>query len=374
MFINKKKIKHLELIPIILISFILFKIVNEPGFLFGGLRYVISIFSYLIWAFVIAFLLNPMMVYLERKFKINRIFSILIIYLLFVALIAFVIIVITPILVENIGMFLKNLDSYVTSTQSWITEIIDDLKLDDKYDVYTYLENNINDILQMVKGFLNISLNFVFKKIIDLTSTMLKLIFGILISIYLLSDKEKLIIKIKKLLFAVLSSNTAKMSINIGRKLNNAFSKYIIGKLIDSAIIGVICFLGLFTFKVPFALLISIIVGVTNLIPYIGGIVGLIPAVIIILIISPIKALFVFLFLLVLQQLDSWILSPKIIGNQTGLTPLLIIVALMVGGATFGIMGMFIAIPVTAVIKEFVGEYVENRLKAKGIDDSTIKS
>jgi predicted PurR-regulated permease PerM len=370
MFNNNKKIKYLEFIPIIVISLVLFKIIDNPKIIFEGVNFITSIFSYLIWAFAIAYLLNPVMVYLETRFGFNRIFSILIIYLVFVALIAFVIIVISPILVENIGLFLSNLDSYVNGTQNLITDFIENLKLNAKYDLYKYLEDNVNDVLQMIKDALDLSLNFVFKKIIDLTSTALKLIVGILISIYILNDKEELIYKSKRFLKAIFILSTANTVITVSRKLNNAFTKYIIGKIMDSAIIGVMCFLGLFILHVPFAILISIIVGITNLIPYIGGIIGMIPAVIIVLLASPIKALIVLVFLLVLQQFDAWILSPKIIGNQTGLTPLLIILALMVGGALFGVIGMFVSIPITVVIKEFFGEFIDNRLKTKGIDDN----
>lgn len=368
MFFKNKKIKHLELIPIILISFVLFRLVNKPSIIADGIKYVISIFSYLIWAFFIAYLLNPMMVYLEKKFRINRVLSILIIYVLFITTIAFVITIMAPILIDNVMLLLKGLPSYIEETQHWITGISENLKYDDKYDIYSYIESNISELLQIVKGILDVSLNFVFKKTIDFTSGMLKLIIGILISIYILNDKERLIEKVKRFLFAFLSKSSADMIIKVGNKLHFAFSKYIIGKIIDSAIIGFICFLGLMAFNVPFALLISIIVWITNLIPYIGGMIGLVPAVIITLLVSPIKSLFVLIFLLILQQLDAWILSPKIIGSQTGLTPLLIMVALMVGGALFGIIGMFVAIPITIVVREFLGEYIEKRLNEKGID------
>ena len=368
MFTNKK-IKHLNLIPIILISLILYKFVDKPQILLDGFDFVVSAFSYLIWAFVIAYLLNPMMVYLEKKLGIRRFLSILLIYFLFILLIVFLITIIAPILGNNILLFLKSLPSYVEETQKWISELLDKLQKNDQYNLLHYVEGNVNSVIDALYNMLDLSLNFIIKKTIGFTSTILKLIFGILISIYLLNDKEGLIRKLKKLLYALLKKETAIMILDVGRRVNSAFSRFIIGKVIDSAIICGICFVGLTLLRVPFAVLISIIVGVTNLIPYIGGIVGIVPAVIITLLISPIKAIFVLIFLILLQQFDGWILSPKIIGSQTGLTPLLIIVALMVGGAAFGILGMFIAIPLTAVIKEFASEYVNKKLKSKGIDD-----
>ena len=202
-----------------------------------------------------------------------------------------------------------------------------------------------------------------------LTSIIIKFILGLLISIYMLSGKEKIISYIKKLLFALFKDSTVNTVIKIGNRVNISFSKYLIGKFMCAAIIGILCFMGFMIFGIPFALLLSIIVCITNLIPYIGGFLGMIPSVIIIFLVDPIKALWALIILLLLQQLDSWVLSPKIIGDQTGLSPILIITALLVGGATFGIIGMFLAIPIFAVGKQFLDEFIVKRLKEKNIDN-----
>ncbi|MCX7921841.1 MAG: AI-2E family transporter [Clostridia bacterium] len=368
MFQRIKKIPYFNLIPILLISFVLYKIVNRPEILTSAVSSVLSIFSYVIWAFAIAYLLNPIMVYLENRFKLKRMLSITIIYLLFIAVIVFAVTIVSPSLVSNVAQLGHSMPGYIDKAQQWITTNVTDLQMfNDKYNINSYIDKNLKDILQQTSKLLDLSLNFLFRKTLDFTSTIFKLVFGLVISIYLLKDKEVLITNIKKFMYIVLEKEHTDKLITIGRRANVVFSKYIVGKVVDSIIVGVICFFGLLILQVPFALLISIIIGLTNLIPYIGSFVGIVPAVIILLFVSPIKALWALVFLIILQQVDGWIISPKIIGDQIGLSPLMIIIAIMVGGALYGVLGMFLAIPLLAVLKELYDEYVEEKLASKNI-------
>jgi predicted PurR-regulated permease PerM len=368
MQIKKRKIKHLSLVPVILITLLLYKIISHPEILPDTIGYFLSIFSYIIWAFSIAFLLNPLMVFLEKKFKLHRIVSILVIYLFFLAIIIVIAVFIVPVLISNSGQLINSLPDFASNTQNWIFEKIQNFKAHDTYNIYPVLEDNLKGIVDNTQKYLGLSLNFIAAKLIGLTSMIIKFILGLLISIYMLSDKENLIRNIKKLLYAVFKDSTVNTLLKIGARVNISFSKYLIGKFMCAAIIGILCFLGFLIMGIPFALLLSILVGVTNLIPYIGGFIGMIPSVIIVFLADPIKALWALIILLLLQQLDSWVLSPKIIGDQTGLSPLLIITALLVGGATFGILGMFLSIPIFAVGTQFLEELIDRRLKEKNIE------
>ncbi len=150
-------------------------------------------------------------------------------------------------------------------------------------------------------------------------------------------------------------------------EVDEIFSKYIIGKMIDSLIVGIICFMGLWFLKAPYALLMAIIVGVTNMIPYFGPFIGAVPAVIITLFTSPITALWVTLFIIVLQQLDGYIIGPFILGDSVGLSPFWIILAILIGGGLFGILGMLICVPVMAVVRNMFSRYINRRLDEKSL-------
>ena len=139
MQIKRKKIKYLSFIPIIIITLLLFKIVQQPEIIPNILKYILSVFSYIIWAYAIAYLLNPLMVFLERKFKIHRIFSILIIYLFFLAIIIVIVVFIAPVLFNNVLQLGNNLQDYANNTQKWVFDSIKSLKVNDTYNIYAYL-------------------------------------------------------------------------------------------------------------------------------------------------------------------------------------------------------------------------------------------
>ncbi len=198
-----------------------------------------------------------------------------------------------------------------------------------------------------------------------LTSFIFKLILAVTISIYLLYDKESLILTFKKILQAFLNKKDAERLISVGKRTNDIFSRYFVGKILGAALVGSICFIVLFILHVPYPFLISLIVGILNLIPYFGTILGIIPAVLITLFIDPMKALWVFIFLMILGQIDGMVISPKILGDKTGISPILIMVAITIGGALYGVVGMFVAVPITAVLKSFFLEYINKRLESK---------
>ena len=153
--------------------------------------------------------------------------------------------------------------------------------------------------------------------------------------------------------------------------INKTFSAFISGKIIDSLIIGTICFIGMHILGLPYVILISVIVGVTNIIPFFGPFIGAIPSTIIMLTVDPIKALYFVIFILILQQLDGNVIGPKILGDSTGLPSFWVMFAIIVGGGMFGFVGMIVGIPAFAVIYTYVTRYVNHRLKSKGLPIET---
>ena len=190
---------------------------------------------------------------------------------------------------------------------------------------------------------------------------------GIIVSFYILGNKEKLNIQAQKIVYALSPKKYIENISNIYHLSSDIFGKYIIGTLIDSLIVGILCFVGMAIFKMPYALLISVIVGVTNIIPFFGPFIGGIPSFLILFIIEPIQALWFALFIFVLQQVDGNILKPKIIGNSIGLSGLWVMFSVIIGGGLFGISGMILGVPLFAVVYLIISDVIHKRLKDKKI-------
>jgi len=149
------------------------------------------------------------------------------------------------------------------------------------------------------------------------------------------------------------------------KEIHEVFSKYIVGKSLDSFIIAVLCFIGLSLMNIQYALLISFIVGITNMIPYFGPFIGMLPSALIALLASGQweKGLGVLIFIIVLQQLDGWLIGPKILGDSVGLDPLVVIIAIIIGGATFGLLGMFVSVPIVAILRSNFERFLKRHMK-----------
>ena len=161
------------------------------------------------------------------------------------------------------------------------------------------------------------------------------------------------------------------MIIHTARKSNEIFGGFISGKIIDSLIIGLLCYIGLVILNMPYTILVSVIVGVTNVIPFFGPYIGAVPSIIIIALDNPIKGLYFAIFILVLQQLDGNVIGPKILGDSTGLSPFWVVFAIIIGGGLFGFAGMLLGVPTFAVIYYIAGEAVGSRLKKRQLPTDT---
>jgi len=194
---------------------------------------------------------------------------------------------------------------------------------------------------------------------------------GLIISVYLLNSKETFGAQSKKIIFASCNKSRAEFLINETKFINKTFSGFINGKIIDSIIIGIITFIVLSIMNMPYTLLISVVIGVTNIIPFFGPFIGAIPATIIILLESPMQAVYFVIFILILQQIDGNVIGPKILGGSTGIPSFWVIFAILVGGGLFGFPGMIVGIPVFAVIYAYTGRYVRSRLNKKELPADT---
>ncbi|MEG0018208.1 MAG: AI-2E family transporter [Hydrogenoanaerobacterium sp.] len=350
--------------------------------------YVLALLKPFMYGFAIAYILNPVLKMFDTKLlphffkeklkpKVKRGLSILLTYLVAMIVLSVLFSFIIPEVVKSISGIISRFPEYLKTAECWITEAftaveawgINDANI---YKVLSSVIKSFDSLLE--KGYMMIqnALPLVLSTTKQFADGILNIVLGIIISVYLLMSKEKFFAQVKKALYAFLPVNSVERSIYIAHKSHATFSGFINGKLLDSLIIGIICFVGMSLLKMPNVMLISVIVGVTNVIPYFGPFIGAIPGAIIVLMIQPQKTIWFLLFILVLQQFDGNVLGPKILGETTGITAFWVIFAIVVFSGLLGVLGMFIGVPLFAVIYTLICEYINLRLQKKGL--STITS
>ncbi len=277
---------------------------------------------------------------------------------------------ILPGLVDSIATIVRNSQSYYNTLSRWVTNLIDDNPvfanmteglMDEIYDyLINFLKNSVLPGLQTVLATLTTS-------VVGMARQLLNLIIGVIISVYLLSGKKKLLSQMKKLLYGFLGVKKGGAVCNVCTYANRMFGGFIGGKLMDSLIIGILCFLGLSVLNMPYTMLISVIVGVTNIIPFFGPYLGAIPSALLLLVISPIQCLYFIIFILILQQIDGNIIGPMILGDATGLDSIWVVVSILIFGSFWGIVGMVVAVPLFAVLYKLLSETVNRLLVSRGL-------
>lgn len=303
-----------------------------------------------IYGLIFAYILNPLVKLIRRKFNLKEGLAILSAYLLLLALVVLTSIYFIPNIVNSAIDITKNMPSYIQEAQGWLNKILNNESIKEIISA-TGTMDNINQIItqvgSMAVALLEGSLNY----IVTISSQLVKIFLGLLISIYVLVDKERLIRETKKVLFLILKEKKAIKLIEATRIYHNMVGTYIGIKAIDSSIIAAMALVLLTIVKSEYAFLLAVIVGVTNMIPYFGPFIGEIVGFLFNVFVSPTKGLIVFLVLLVLQLFDGWYLDPKLIGDKVGVRPFFIILAVLVGGGFYGALGMLLASPTIATIK-----------------------
>lgn len=361
-------------------------ITKMPAF-FAYVRAFLSTLSPVLYGLGIAYLLHPIedrvRKLLEPQLKkvlpdkkaagmakgLGILASLILAALVIWALIAMVL----PQLLDSITTIIGNFPSYYNTLSKWVQEFIngsiaEDVTQEIMDQVYAYLQSFLTGTVLPKVQTLLASLT---TGVVNIAKSMLNLIIGVIISIYLLSGKDKFLAQAKKLCYAVLGQKKGGYVCNVCTFANRVFGGFIGGKIIDSLIIGVLCFFGLRILDMPYTMLISIIVGVTNIIPFFGPYLGAIPSALLLLVIDPMECLYFVIFIIVLQQLDGNIIGPAILGDATGLDSIWVVVSLLVFGNLFGILGMVIAVPLFAVIYKIVSEVVNFLLKKRELSTVT---
>lgn len=345
---------------------------------FGALRqrigHFLNILAPFIAGFAIAYLLNTPMSFFERnvfrKFKHSRVFSILTVYLLCLILVIVLLNLILPQVVESITGLISNMSTYLNNLNNLVQGIIEqfDLEGDGLNDLMVTYQDLIKKVTDAAAKSVPGLLDFGVTLGSNIVSVVVSGITALISSIYMLSGKGRLVPQIKKILYAFVPVKRADRFLEICREANGVFVGFINGKLLDSAIMGVLCFILSSLIGIPFAVLVSVVIGVTNIIPFFGPIIGAVPCLMILLIVDPWSALKFLILIIALQQFDGNILGPKILGDSTGLSAIWVLVAIVVGGGLFGFPGMILGVPTFAVLYSLMRGWVKERLARKGID------
>lgn len=341
-----------------------------------------SIIASILFGCLFAYLMNPIMEFcirllhklLDRSKKLSQkrvdticktggILAALLVFLLcFVALIFMIV----PNLIDSIEELLQpsKLEYYYSKVNAWTNNFLEDTEfgvwfqenLDDFWGILLNALKKI-DISAIISGLTN--------SVYSIVMTVFDILVGIIAAVYILVFKKSLCAQTKKIIVAVFNERHANRLFEIGRRTNRIFSGYVIGKIIDAIFVGVVTYIAMLIMKLPYAPLIAVLVGVTNVIPFFGPFLGAIPSALLLLIEKPIDAVYFIIFILVLQMIDGNIVENRILGEKLGISDFWVLVSVLVFGGIFGFAGMLLGVPVFAVIYTLISDSVNNRLKRK---------
>lgn len=353
-------------------------------------RGIIKVISPILYGLLIAYLFNPIMIFFERYFfkcfkpsttkqkKAIRNLAIVTVYVCIIGTIILMIRYLIPQISNNILDLVNVVPQYLEDLSARITTLEDHVNSNISILPYSLNTAQIFDMIDPKKFFNKDLINNVVASIMNstlsITSSLYNLVMGLVIAFYMLTQKEDFSLGIKRLMFSLLKKERAEKIIAIFTEGHETFIQFFVGKFIDSFIIGVICFIGLSILDNPYALLLSFIVGILNMIPYFGPFLGAIPAIVITLFTGFMPAVFVAIFIFLLQQFDGLVLGPKILGDSIGLSPFWIISGIIVGGALWGPLGMFFASPILAVILNNITRWVDLTLAERNIPSTTFET
>lgn len=327
------------------------------------LRAWLGILSPFVWGLVIAYLLDAPVRFFESKLGGRRKLSILISYVLAFLVVGFLLRMVLPQIGDSLFLLAGRIPSYLDNLSVLMQNSrLDELGLDKVLGSY-------QELLEKATGMVSSFLPKIVGYGVAIGNGFISAVTALISSVYMLMGKDRLLRQLRKAVLALLPLPRARSVLEVCSHANRVFGGFIIGKIIDSSIIGVLCFVCMTLLRLPFAVLISVIVGVTNIIPFFGPFIGAVPSILILLIVDPIAALKFAVFVLLLQQFDGNILGPKILGDSTGLSALWVLVAIIVSGGLFGFAGMVVGVPVFAVLYALASSFFARRLREKGIDE-----
>lgn len=356
-----------------------------------GVGTIKTIVSPFIYGFVMAYLLSPIYnatvrglykllgKYFKNKqrlFSFCKLVASVVAVVCLIGAVAGLIALIVPQVIESLTGILKSLPQRLTQLSALFNDITS--KMDNKRlamkmsEIYAQVQTNLIELAQtkLLPG-MGTLVGQVSTQVILTLKTMMNVMIGVMACVYMLNSKERFQGQFKKVILATLPKEKAEAVFDFAKFTNRTFGGFINGKIIDSIIIGIICFILMKIFGFPYPILISAIIGITNVIPFFGPFIGAIPAAIIILLVSPMYSLYFLILIFILQQVDGNIIGPAILGNTTGIASFWVLFSIVIGGGLFGFIGMVLGVPVFAIIYYYFSRSINKRLEAKGLEFRT---
>lgn len=387
---DTKKIKWIQINPkymsicryailVILCAIVLFMVISKWSATIRVIRNFLHVLSPFLIGLLIAYFLMPMVTrldaFLKKRItkgkapKVTKVAALVMSYVVVFGFISFAFVFVIP----QVGESIRELTFRLPAMYDVVMKEIK--VLDEKFPQYNMeeLEEQLAGLLPELVGFgKNLVSNVVpmiYSASISVVTFAINLVLGLFISIYMIFSKDKYIYQGKRIVYAIFPEEKGKEICSTLRECNHIFGSFLISKAIDSLIIGCLCCILMNILQLPYAVLLSVIVGITNMIPYFGPFIGAVPGVLIYLCTDFESAVVFGIMIFLLQQFDGLILGPKLLGDSTGLSPIWVIFAITVGGAYFGVVGMFVGVPVVAVIAYLADKLISGRLKGKKIKE-----
>ena len=373
----------LMLLTVISVSILLLAVVLNFSSFMAVIKTIFGAFSPVISGVVFAYLLNPLMNFCDRRlypwllrrkmdkqkaYRLSRVLSMIFALLFAVVLVYEFFSMLLPQLYESIVGIINNMSTYYSDAEKWVLGF-----LADNPALSAQVDKLLEQFYQFLEGWINPDLlsniNSIFasltSSVLSVVRSILNLLIGVVAAVYILWSRDRFLAQTKKIAVALMPQQRADRFFELGRKIHRVFSGFIIGKLVDSLIIGVLCYIGALLLRFPYPALIATVVGVTNVIPFFGPFIGAIPCALLILLVDPLKCLYFVIFIFGLQQLDGNVIGPRILGDTIGISGFWVLVSITVAGSLFGFTGMLLGVPVFAVLYMLLSETVAEQLRRK---------
>lgn len=361
-------------------SIIFFLVLSKLDTLVLTLGKYISFLQPFIYGFIIAYLINFIYTFLERNiikiktFKnkssgITKSISLALSYTIGILFFYLFFTFILPQLIESISGLVRSIPSYIDSANMYLNTISENLEL--PKEVLTFIDTRWQEMIKKINSLSKDIVPGVINFLMSTVMSIWNLVLGIIISIYMLLDKERFISSSKKIAYSIFSVEKADRIMILSRRAKTIFKSFLGGKLLDSFIIGLLAFVVFTLTKMPYSVLITFIIAITNIIPFFGPFIGAVPSVIIIFFESPIKAFWFLAIILIIQQIDGNIIGPKILGDSLGVSSFWILFAILLGGKFFGFIGLVIGVPLFVFLQSLLDDFLEKKLTKKNLSLNT---
>ena len=356
----------------------IFIILSYTALLVLGVIYFESIFQYLgellniiqpfIIGFILAFIFNIPMKFFEKKLAIQnkkkrRVVSAILSVLLILLVLLLVVMVVVPQVIENVRTLIDNLPSIFAQAEKWLNYVFEEIRLSP--DLLDKINEFQTRFAQTFISTLTAWAPNIASGVSHITTSVINIFMGFVMAIYMIFSKDKLIRQVKKFAHALFNDQHYQYISEVVKLTGTTFENFLAGQLTESIIIGVLCYIGCMILDIPYASIAAIVIGFTNIIPYFGPIIGAVISSALILFVSPVKALIFLVFSTLLQQFESNLIYPHVVGNSVGLSALWVLFAVSVGGGLFGIPGMVFGLPTFSVIYELLRRWTNYRLEVK---------